>query len=142
MAQRFSIFWITPLWMTKYIIGEIFSSGGVTLCKNHSDQTVDSLHLKLDLNLKISQTMHSKEKLKYFLVDRRQKGIITIALDNPLFKTSSNFYTDICFCILYQYVFPIRLFFRIHDCWQSPIQQKGKEVFLVQDSALQCLHTT
>merc|ERR1712016_453886 len=44
MAQRFSIFWITPvtteLWMTKYIIGEIFSSGGATLYKNLSDQTV------------------------------------------------------------------------------------------------------
>ena len=26
--------------MTKYIIGEIFSSGGATLYKNHSDQTV------------------------------------------------------------------------------------------------------
>ena len=30
----------TELWMTKYIIGEIFSSGGASLCKNHSDQTV------------------------------------------------------------------------------------------------------
>ena len=41
MAQRFSIFWITTeLWMTKYIIGEIFSSGGATLYKNPSDQTV------------------------------------------------------------------------------------------------------
>ena len=45
MAQRFSIFWITPwctteLWMPKYIIGEIFSSGGETLYKNPSDQTM------------------------------------------------------------------------------------------------------
>ena len=40
MAQRFSIFWITPLWVTKYIIGEIFSSGGATLYKKPSDQTV------------------------------------------------------------------------------------------------------
>ena len=38
MAQRFSIFWITPL--TKYIIGVIFSSGGATLYKNPTDQTV------------------------------------------------------------------------------------------------------
>ena len=38
IAQQFSIFWITP--MTKYIIGEIFSSGGPTLYKNPSDQTV------------------------------------------------------------------------------------------------------
>ena len=30
----------TELWMTKYIIGEIFSSGRVTLYKNPSDQTV------------------------------------------------------------------------------------------------------
>ena len=30
----------TELQMTKYIIGEIFSSGGATLYKNHSDQTV------------------------------------------------------------------------------------------------------
>ena len=30
----------TKLWMTKYIIGEIFSSGGATLYKNPSDQTV------------------------------------------------------------------------------------------------------
>ena len=30
----------TELWMTKYIIGEIFSSGGATLHKKPSDQTV------------------------------------------------------------------------------------------------------
>ena len=30
----------TELWMTKYIIGEIFSSGGATLYKNPSDQSV------------------------------------------------------------------------------------------------------
>ena len=30
----------TVLWMTKYIIGEIFSSRGATLYKNPSDQTV------------------------------------------------------------------------------------------------------
>ena len=27
----------TELWMTKYIIGEIFSSGGATLYRNPSD---------------------------------------------------------------------------------------------------------
>ena len=32
----------TELWMTKYIIGEIFSSGMETLYKNPSDQTVFS----------------------------------------------------------------------------------------------------
>ena len=31
---------ITKLWMTKYIIGECFSSGGATLYKSPSDQTV------------------------------------------------------------------------------------------------------
>ena len=30
----------TELWMTKYIIGEIFDSGGATLYKKPSDQTV------------------------------------------------------------------------------------------------------
>ena len=32
----------TELYMTKYIIGEIFSSGGATLYKNPSDQSVTS----------------------------------------------------------------------------------------------------
>ena len=30
----------TELWMTKYIIGEFFSSSAATLYKNPSDQTV------------------------------------------------------------------------------------------------------
>ena len=30
----------TELYMIKYTFGEIFSSGGSTLCKNPSDQTV------------------------------------------------------------------------------------------------------
>ena len=33
----------SELWMTKYIIGEIFSSGRATLYKNPSDQTVTNL---------------------------------------------------------------------------------------------------
>ena len=33
----------TELWMTKYIIGEFFSSGGATLYKNPSDQTVRNI---------------------------------------------------------------------------------------------------
>ena len=33
----------TELWLTKYIIGEIFSSGRATLYKNPSDQTVSGL---------------------------------------------------------------------------------------------------
>ena len=32
--------WTIELYMTKYIIGEIFSSGGATLYKDPSDQTV------------------------------------------------------------------------------------------------------
>ena len=39
----------TELWMTKYIIGEIFSSGGATLYKNPSDQTVYSLRLEITI---------------------------------------------------------------------------------------------
>ena len=37
----FNIFdYTNELWMTKYIIGEIFSSSGATLYKNPSDKTV------------------------------------------------------------------------------------------------------
>ena len=42
----------TELWMTKYIIGEIFSSGGATLYKNPSDQSVCSgeyAHFKIQV---------------------------------------------------------------------------------------------
>ena len=35
--------WTIELYMTKYIIGEILSSGGATLYKNPSDQTVQDL---------------------------------------------------------------------------------------------------
>ena len=38
----------TELWMTKYIIGEIFSSGEASLYKNPSDQTVYLQDLGLD----------------------------------------------------------------------------------------------
>ena len=38
----------TELWMTKYLIGEIFSSGGATLYKNPSDQTVPSAAFGID----------------------------------------------------------------------------------------------
>ena len=41
MAQQFNILDnATELWKTKYIIGKFFSSGGATLYKNLSDQTV------------------------------------------------------------------------------------------------------
>ena len=43
---KFSFFgtlaWTIELYMTKYIISEIFSSGGATLYKNPSDQTVEA----------------------------------------------------------------------------------------------------
>ena len=41
----------TELWMTKYIIGEIFSSGEATLYKNPSNQTVNRLQLRGPKNL-------------------------------------------------------------------------------------------
>ena len=41
----------TELWMTKYIIGEIFSSGRATLYKNPSDQTVRQICLVLLLRI-------------------------------------------------------------------------------------------
>ena len=37
----------TELWMTKYVIGEIFSSGGATLYKKPSDQTVPGVIVDL-----------------------------------------------------------------------------------------------
>ena len=36
----------TELWLTKYIIGEIFSSSGATLYRNPSDQTVCTEHME------------------------------------------------------------------------------------------------
>ena len=39
----------TELWMTKYIIVEIFSSGGATLYKNPSDQTVAYFEINLEM---------------------------------------------------------------------------------------------
>ena len=41
----------TELYMIKYTFGEIFSSGGATLCKNPSDQTVTSYTLNSYLRL-------------------------------------------------------------------------------------------
>ena len=35
--------WTIEFYMAKYILGEIFSSGGATLYKNPSDQTVHFL---------------------------------------------------------------------------------------------------
>ena len=44
----------TELWMTKYIIGEIFCSGRATLYKNPSDQTVMYASKYLELTRHIS----------------------------------------------------------------------------------------
>ena len=43
MAQYFWVFWTRPpnsTWKNTYVLGEISSSGEVTLYKNPSDQTV------------------------------------------------------------------------------------------------------
>ena len=50
----------TELWMTKYIIGESFSSGETTLYKNHSDQTVTRQKLQ---EIQSNQRMISDRKL-------------------------------------------------------------------------------
>ena len=42
----------TELWMTKYIIGEIFSSGGATLYKKPSDQTVKYIAISFQFLVK------------------------------------------------------------------------------------------
>ena len=44
--------WTVELYMTKYIIGEIFSSGRATLYKNPSDQTVrEYRRIKMSSNM-------------------------------------------------------------------------------------------
>ena len=43
----------TELHMIKYAFGEIFSSGGTTLCKNPSDQTVTYYFFLKTMNLKV-----------------------------------------------------------------------------------------
>ena len=40
----------TKLWMTKYIIGEIFSSGRATFYKNPTDQTVHHINILKSLS--------------------------------------------------------------------------------------------
>ena len=51
MGQNGTIFNIldntTELWIAKYKISEFFSSGGATLYKNPSDQTVSYFHKKI-----------------------------------------------------------------------------------------------
>ena len=53
----------TELWMTKYIIGEIFSSGGATLYKNPSDQTVQGLNHD-DMEFLKSHTCYDEKTIK------------------------------------------------------------------------------
>ena len=50
----------TELYLIKYTFGEIFSSGGATLYKNPSDQTVQTLY---------------KKKLVYFKATEKVKKI-------------------------------------------------------------------
>ena len=45
----------TELWMTKYIISEICSSGGATLYKNLPDQTVGGPDVQLDISCRYSK---------------------------------------------------------------------------------------
>ena len=49
--------------MTKYIIGEIFSSGGATLYKNPSDQTVCTFLTNMDHCNVLRFRYFSKEKM-------------------------------------------------------------------------------
>ena len=51
----------TELWMTKYIIGEIFSSGGANLYKSYSDQTVSVLIVFLESSNMWKSTEQNKE---------------------------------------------------------------------------------
>ena len=53
----------TELWMTKSIIGEIFSSGGATLHKNSYDQTV--------------RLLLSTYPVRAWLVNHRQITVLT-----------------------------------------------------------------
>ena len=61
----------TELWMTKYIIGEIFSSGGATLYKNPSDQTVRSFDFQSEFNFRIFQQWKKNVKTLIY-VSKRQ----------------------------------------------------------------------
>ena len=73
MGQNDTIFNIldntTELWMTKYIIGEIFSSGGATLYKNPSDQTVSKL-LKVQMIMQLVKKPFIAKKNSPFFVEQ------------------------------------------------------------------------
>ena len=56
---------ITELYMTKYIIGEFFSSSGATLYKNPSDQTVHILRTSMgqfEFSRLFRQVIHAVRK--------------------------------------------------------------------------------
>ena len=53
----------TELYMIKYTFGEIFSSGGATLCKNPSDQTVYNILVFLEQSSITSKRGGPKYKL-------------------------------------------------------------------------------
>ena len=57
----------TELWMTKYIIGEIFSFGSATLYKNPSDQTMENF-----LKQKLGKSATFFPKIALFLADFRE----------------------------------------------------------------------
>ena len=66
----------TELWMTKYIIGEIFSSGGATLCKNPSDQTVTGSFIiveEMDSIKKNCRVISRKKILQYIISANKTK---------------------------------------------------------------------
>ena len=56
----------TELYMTKYIIGEILGSGGATLYKNLSDQTVSSTH---DVGWLLKELVYYSRISLFFCVD-------------------------------------------------------------------------
>ena len=54
----------TELYMIKYAFGEIFSSGGATLCKDPSDQSVSGIGLLISKLFQLFHHHHSTPALK------------------------------------------------------------------------------
>ena len=76
----------TELWMPKYIIGEIFSSGGTTLYKNPSDQTVYIVNF---YNLVSKYPKYSIMKIK------KESGIRTMPMLSRMYLPLSKFLLQI-----------------------------------------------
>ena len=77
----------TELWMTKYLIGEIFSSGDATLYKNPSDQTVMGVYLKARWAFYLCDAMCRASRLVvsshyYIFLSSHACPIESLALDN------------------------------------------------------------